>query len=177
MINDQLHEYLDVFVVAYLDDILIFSKNEIEYIEHVRKVLEKLKKARLLLKPEKCEFHRKELIFLGFIVGAHGLRMDPNKIEAVRDWPTPKTVKEVQAFLGFANFYRRFIEGYSRITTSLTELTKKDKPFVWTEKAREAFEKLKQYFTTAPLLVTFDPEREIVLETDASDFAIGACLS
>jgi hypothetical protein len=176
MINEQLHEYLDIFVVAYLDDILIFSKTKTEHIEHVKKVLEKLKKAKLLLKPEKCEFHKEELGFLGFIVGQNGIRMDPAKVEAVLSWPEPKTVTEVQAFLGFANFYRRFIEGYSKIAKPLTELTKKDQSFSWDKEAQHAFDTLKGRFTTAPILVTFDPERQIILETDASDFAIGACL-
>lgn len=177
MVNEQLHEYLDVFVVAYLDDILIFSKSQAEHETHVRKVLEKLRGAGILLKPEKCEFHKEELEFLGFIVGTHGVRMNPKKVEAVLDWPTPRTVKEIQSFLGFANFYRRFIEGYSRISAPLTELTRKERQFDWTPRAQEAFEELKERFTRAPVLAVFNPELEITVETDASDFAIGACLS
>jgi len=177
MINSQLHEYLDDFVVAYLDDILIFSKNEAEHITHVRKVLRKLKQAELRLRPEKCEWHKKELTFLGFIVGSHGIRMDPGKVDAVVSWPTPTTVKEVQAFLGFANFYRRFIINYSDVAQPLTWLTKKDQEYVWTDAAQKAFEELKTRFTTAPVLATHDPELPMVLETDASDFAVGACLS
>jgi len=177
MINEQLHEYLDVFVVAYLDDILIFSKTETEHIEHVRKVLSKLQKARLLLKPEKCEFHKEEVPFLGYIIGRNGLRMDPAKIEAVLGWPEPKTVKEVQAFLGFANFYRGFIDKYSKIAAALTELTKQDRVFEWIKEAAKAFIDLKTRFTTAPILALFDPELKIVVETDASDFALGGCLS
>lgn len=177
MINDQLHEYLDVFVVAYLDDILIYSKTEAEHIQHVRKVLEKLRIAKLLLKPEKCEFHQEETHFLGFIVGRHGVRMDPIKVEAVLSWPTPGTVKEVQSFLGFANFYRRFIKNYSAVAKALTDLTKKDQDWQWTDQAQKAFQELKDHFTSAPVLATYDPELQIVMETDASDFALGACLS
>ena len=177
MVNEQLHDYLDVFVVAYLDDILIFSKSQAEHETHVRRVLKRLRKAGILLKPEKCEFHKEELEFLGFIVGVHGVRMNPKKVEAVLDWPTPRTVKEIQSFLGFANFYRRFIEGYSRISAPLTELTRKERQFDWTPRAQEAFEELKERFTQAPVLAVFDPEQEITMETDASDFAIGACLS
>jgi hypothetical protein len=176
MINDQLHEYLDVFVVAYLDDILIFSKTLTEHIEHVKKVLDKIKQAKLLIKPGKCEFHKKELKFLGYIVGENGIRMDEDKVRAVLEWPVPQTVKEVQSFLGFANFYRRFIQDYSKVTTPLTELTKKDREFVWNKEAQEAFNTLRHKFTKAPILATFDPKRKIILETDASDFAIGACL-
>jgi hypothetical protein len=176
MINDQLHEYLDVFVVAYLDDILVYSETLEDHIQHVKKVLEKLRIAKLLLKPEKCEFHKEELKFLGYIVGRHGIRMDPAKVEAVLSWPTPKTVKEVQAFMGFANFYRRFIKGYSAVAKPLTETTKKDRIFSWDPEVQNAFDELKTRFTTAPVLSTFDPEQRTILETDASDFAIGACL-
>lgn len=177
MINEQLHEYLDIFVVAYLDDILIFSKTEAEHIEHVKRVLDKLKRANLLVKPEKCEFHKTELPFLGHIVGGSGIRMDPAKIEAVLSWPTPESVVEVQSFLGYANFYRSYIGKYSKIATPLTELTRKDKPFEWTEEAEKTFKDLKQRFTTAPILMIFDPELEIIVETDASDFALGGCLN
>lgn len=176
LVNDKLHEYLDIFVVAYLDDILIYSKTKNEHIEHVLKVLAKMKEARLLLEPEKCEFHKEELTFLGFIVGRNGVKMDPAKVEAVLDWPTPGTVKEVQGFLGFANFYRRFIKDYSKEAEPLTRLTRKEQRFVWDNEAKQAFEKLKKCFTTAPVLKTFDPKRKIILETDASDFAIGACI-
>ncbi|MBN6743059.1 hypothetical protein JKG47_21740 [Acidithiobacillus sp. MC6.1] len=102
--------------------------------------------------------------------------MDPSKVEAVLSWPEPGSVKEVQSFLGFANFYRRFIEGYSRVAQPLTELTRKDQAWTWTEKAREAFDALKERFTTAPILVTFDPERQIILKTDVLDFTIKAYL-
>ncbi|MGB2685899.1 MAG: pol polyprotein, partial [Olleya sp.] len=177
LMNNTLHEYLDVFVIVYLDDILIYSKSEQEHVKHVKMVFEKLSQRNLLLKPEKCEFHRKEVEFLGYLVGIDGIRMDEAKVAAVLQWPTPTTVKEVQAFLGFANFYRRFIRDFSKITKPLTELTRKDTVFKWDEPAAEAFEELKKTFTSAPVLAMFDPEQKIVLETDASDYAIGACLS
>jgi hypothetical protein len=176
LVNNTLHKYLDIFVVAYLDNILIYSKTETEHIEHIRQVLAKLAIVPLLLEPEKCEFHKEEVIFLGFIVGRNGIYIDPIKVNAVLTWPRPTTVKEVQSFLGFANFYRRFIQGYSAIAKPLSELTKKDIKFEWTEEATKAFEELKSRFTTAPILTTFDPERQIILETDALDFAIGVCL-
>ncbi|OBT81090.1 hypothetical protein VE02_10362 [Pseudogymnoascus sp. 03VT05] len=99
------------------------------------------------------------------------------KVTAVLEWPTPTTVKEVQAFLGFANFYRRFIAGYSKVAQPLTELTRKDLVFEWTDKAEAAFQELKTKFTEAPILATFDPAKKIILETDSSDFAIRACLN
>jgi hypothetical protein len=177
LMNDTLHEYLDVFTVVYLDDILVYSKSREEHVRHVKLVLEKLKKNNLLLKPEKCDFHKQEVEFLGHLVGVDGVRMDPRKIDAVTNWPEPTTVKEVQAFLGFANFYRRFIAGYSKIAQPLTELTRKDLTFKWTNEADVAFRDLKRKFTEAPILATFDPQKKIVLETDSSDFAIGACLN
>jgi RNase H-like domain found in reverse transcriptase len=115
--------------------------------------------------------------FLGYVITMEGIAMDPKKVESVLGWPTPGTVKEVQAFLGFANFYRRFIKGYSQIAAPISEITKKDKTFEWTNKAEEAFEMLKEAFTTAPILRVFDPKKEIMVETDASDYAIGAVLN
>jgi hypothetical protein len=177
LMNETLHEYLDVFVIVYLDDILIYSRTKEEHVKHVKLVLAKLGASRLLLKPEKCEFHKNQVEFLGYIIGTHGIKMDQAKVSAVTDWPTPTMVKEVQAFLGFANFYRRFIEGYSKVAQPLTELTRKDLKFEWTPKAGSAFQELKRRFTEAPILATFDPSKKIVLETDSSDFAIGACLN
>lgn len=177
LMNEALHEYLDVFAIVYLDDVLIYSTGREEHIKHVQLVLEKLKKYSLLVKPEKCEFHKDQVEFLGYIIGTHGIKMDSTKVQAVLDWPTPTTVKEVQAFLGFANFYRRFIQNYSKEAKPLIDLTRKDLTFKWTEETERAFTKLKTKFTEAPILVTFDPSKRIVLETDSSDYAIGACLN
>jgi hypothetical protein len=176
-INDALREYLDDFASAYLDDVLIYSKTRKEHIEHVRKVLEALDKADMKVAGEKCAFHQQEVEFLGFILSTEGVKMDPRKVEAVQQWPVPKTVTEVQEFLGFANFYRRFVKGYSGVATPLTNMTKKERPFDWTANEQAAFDELKKRFTEAPILIIFDPEKEVVLETDASDYAIGACAS
>lgn len=116
LMNNTLHDYLDVFVIVYLDDILIYSKSEQEHVKHVKMVFEKLSQRNRLLKPEKCKSYRKELEFLGYLVAIDGIRMDKTKIAAVLQWPTSTTVKEVQAFLGFANFYRRFIRDLSKMT-------------------------------------------------------------
>jgi hypothetical protein len=177
LMNNVLSPYLDVICICYLDDVLIYSKNKQEHIQDVKKVLTVLRNAKLLLKPSKCEFHVNETEFLGYIVTPEGLKMSPEKIKAVLEWKAPTNVKEVQSFLGFANFYRRFIKNYSAIASPLTELTKKDQTYNWTELAQTAFDFLKKAFTTAPILRTFDPEKEIIVETDASDFAIGAVLS
>lgn len=117
-------EYLDEFVVAYLDDILIYSQNKKEHKEHVRKVLQKLRDAGIQADVDKCEFNVSETKFLGVIVGVNGIRMDPEKIQAIVEWATPMHLKQVQAFLGFINFYRRFIRGFSKLAKPLVKLTK-----------------------------------------------------
>jgi hypothetical protein len=177
MMNDILRDYLDKICIAYLDDILVYSKTAQQHIKDVKEVLMALMKAQLLCKPEKCEFHKEKVEFLGYVVTPGGLSMDPTKVNTILDWNQPTNVKEVQSFLGFANFYRRFVMGYSAIAAPLTELTKKDKEFEWTTAAQGAFDRLKQAFTRAPILLTFDPEKPIVVETDASDYALGAVLS
>jgi len=128
-INNVLRKYLDVFVVVYLDDILVYLKTYDDYVRDIRKVLQALVDAKMKIKPEKTEFYKTKVKFLGYIVSREGLKMDQKKIEAVTSWPKPGTVKEVQSFLGFANFYRQFIKDYSKIAAPLTELTKKDKVF------------------------------------------------
>jgi hypothetical protein len=176
-INNVLRKYLDVFVVVYLDDILVYSKTYDDHVRDVRKVLQALADAKMKIKPEKTEFHKTEVKFLGYIVSREGLKMDKKKVEAVTSWPKPGTVKEVQSFLGFANFYRQFIKDYSKVAAPLTDLTKSDRVFEWTAEAEEAFQELKTRFSTEPILVIFDPKKPSVVETDASDKAIGACLS
>jgi len=176
VINKALHEYLDVFVTAYLDDVLVYSKGTLEeHVEHVKKVLKKLQEYRLLIQPDKSEFHVPRTEFLGFIVSGEGIEMDPSKVQDIRDWPTPKSVKEVQSFLGFANFLRKFIKDYSKHTKPLTELTKKEQIFLWGPEQEEAFQKLKDKFCSGTVLRMFNPELPIRVYTDASDFALGAC--
>lgn len=177
LINDVLREYLDQFVVVYLDDILIFSNDPTSHQEHVKLVLEKLRSAGLFAKAEKCEFDVDEVEFLGFRVGRSGVTMDSSKVTCIADWPTPATVHDIQVFLGFANFYRRFIADYSRITTPLTSLLKKNVPFNWSQAQEDAFKMLKTRFTSAPILQHYKPDVPIFLETDASDFAIAGVLN
>jgi len=178
-INWSLRDYLDEFVSAYLDDILIFTNgSRREHRKHVQKVLERLRQAGLQLDIDKCEFEVQKTKYLGFILEAgKGIHMDPEKVKAIMDWERPHSVKGVRSFLGFANFYRRFIRGFSEIVAPLTALTKKATAFQWTQKAEAAFTKLKRMFTTAPILAQFDPERETVVEADASGYATGGVLS
>ena len=148
--NDIFHDMADIFVIVYLDDILVFSDNEAEHEEHVRRVLQRLREHNLHAKLDKCTFHTDTIEYLGFIVSPQGLSMDPAKTQAIRDWPRPRNVKDVQSFLGFANFYRRFIANYSDIVTPMNRLTRKDHPFAWTPECQQSFDSLKEAFATAP---------------------------
>ena len=177
MMNDVFREYLDQFVVIYLDDILIFSNSQEEHNVHVSKVLAKLKATGLYAKLEKCEFDQVQVEYLGYIISPSGISMDPKKVESVLSWDIPKTVKDVQSFLGFANFYHRFVKNYSKISSPLTNLTKKTLPFQWTLSCQKAFDTLKSSFTSAPVLAHPDINKPFIVETDASDFALGAVLS
>ena len=178
LINTTLCKYLDIFVTAYLDNILIYTKSTLkEHIQEVKKVFKALQEADIRLRPDKCKFHVKTVKFLGSIITTDGIQMDNEKVKAIREWPEPKNLKEVQAFLGFANFYQRFIQGYSQICTPLTKMTKKEQPFHWECKQREAFKKFKKKFTSASILASFNLEKKIILKTDASNQALGSCLS
>ena len=198
LINQVLHHKLDHTVMVYIDDILIYTKGTKE--EHEREtqeVLQLLKEYDIRLNEEKSEFSKKEVTFLGTIISRDGLRMEPEKTKAVREWPTPKTVKEVQAFLGFANYYRRFIKNYSSQVGPLTQLTRKDQKFEWGPHQEEAFEGMKALFTNESTLESHNPEKKLTVEilgeesilqrhdadkkqtmkTDTSQWAIAACLS
>jgi transposase InsO family protein len=181
LINDVLRAYLDDFCTAFLDDIFIYSSTLKEHKEQVYKVLKALSDAGLHLKPEKCHFHKQEVKYLGFIITTKGIQMDPEKVSCVLGWEVPKTVTDVQCFLGFANFYRRFIKDYSKVVTPLTRMTKKEGgkyiPFIWGPEQQAAFDLLKKAFTTAPVLRHFDYDREIIVETDASDYVSAGILS
>lgn len=176
-INDTLRDYLDVFCTAYLDDILIYSRTRAEHTRHVQQVLQRLRAAGLHAKLSKCEFYVPETKFLGLIVGGEGFRMDPDKVKTVVDWQTPSCLTDVQAFIGFGNFYRRFIRSFSSIIGPLVNLTKKGVPFQWSAACQEAFETLKAAFVNAPILKPFDWTRDVVLETDASDYVSAGVLS
>jgi hypothetical protein len=176
-VNEILSEYLDVFCVAYLDDILIFSETMEEHHKHVKLVLQKMEEASLILKASKCEFHTDRTEYLGYVISPSGIQMDHEKVRTVAEWREPTNVKGVQSFLGFANFYQRFIKDYSKITLPLSRLTRKDNTWEWNDKTQEAFETLKAAMVTEPILKHFNQETPITLETDASDYAIGAVCS
>ena len=176
-INETLWDFLDDFVQAYLDDILIYSKTKKEHRRHVALVLQRLREAGLQVDIKKCEFDVEETVFLGVIISSTGLRMDPKKVEAILKWATPECLKDVQGFVGFVNFYRRFIFEFSKLAKPLVLLTKKDAPFVWNEACGKAFEALKKQVSTAPVLRHFNPSKQSILETDSSDYVTGGVLS
>ncbi|KAI2645252.1 Transposon Tf2-6 polyprotein [Labeo rohita] len=177
-INEIFKDLLNKYVIAYIDDILVYSKTEEEHVDHVRTVLSRLLQNQLYVKAEKCEFHVHQTSFLGYHISHQGVKMDITKIQAVTEWPRPTTVKELQRFLGFANFYRRFIRNYSMVAAPLTSLLKgKPSKLAWTEMANQAFVSLKERFTSAPILKHPDPNLPFIVEVDASDCGIGAVLS
>ena len=175
--NDIFSDMLDVHVIIYLDDILIYSDDPTEHKKHVREVLRRLRLHGLFCKPEKCEFHQDTVNYLGFVLSKDGLTMDPSKVQTIQDWPVPRKVKDIQSFLGFANFYRRFIADYSKIVVPLTRLTRKGVPWIFSDAALHSFNTLKLAFTTAPILTHWIPDKQLIVETDASDYALGAILS
>jgi hypothetical protein len=183
LINKALRGLVDHICVVYLDDILIYSKTREEHWDFVKQVLERLRQFKLYAKLSKCCFMTTSVEFLGYIISDHGISMDPSRVDSIRTWPEPKTLRELQVFHGFANFYRRFVKYYAKITRALTELLKGSKqgkqngPFIFDETAQAAFVKLIEAFTTAPMLVHFDPQKPIRVETDASGFAIAAILT
>ena len=175
--NDIFSNLLDIYIVIYLDDILIYSNNMSEHHWHVKEVLKRLRKAGLYAKAEKCEFHSESVEYLGYILPPSGLTMSNNKIKIIQDWLEPKKVKDIQSFLGFANFYCRFIFNYLDIVIPLTYLTQKDIPWKFDSSCQDAFNSLKKAFTSAPILTHWIFNAQLIMETDASDYALTTILS
>jgi hypothetical protein len=163
--------------LVYLDDVVIFGQNLETHNDRLREVFSRMRKHNLKLQPDKCEFLRKEVSYLGHVIGPMGVRPDEKRVKAVRDFPEPKTTRELKGFLGLAGYYRRFVPNFSKIAKPLTELLKKNVPYDWTERTEAAFVTLKTLLTTEPLLEYPDFTRPFVLTTDASNDAIGAVLS
>ncbi|KAH9263788.1 hypothetical protein BASA83_012767 [Batrachochytrium salamandrivorans] len=176
MMNSLFRHMISKFVLVYLDDIVVYSENLEDHKEHVRQVLQVLKDNNLFCKAEKCHFYQTEIKYLGYIISPNGVSMDPSKISAVQDWPVPKKVRELQVFLGFTNFYRALVSGYSDITCHLTKLLKKDIPFSWGPEQEASFRKLKDAFAQPGFLAHPNDEQPFILETDALDFAISGVL-
>ena len=174
-----LQELMRGWLTIYMDDGLIATPKKHGLIYHISKVrhcFKKLLQFDLYLKPEKCKFHKEEVTYLGVVIGHGQVKMDPTKVAAIKDWPEPTTVRELRSFLGFGNFYKYFIKNYSKLTRPLHDLTKKGKPWTWQEEHKDVFYILKKMFTSYPVLRQPNPEKQYILETDASAFAIGATL-
>ncbi|GKA63590.1 putative reverse transcriptase domain-containing protein [Tanacetum coccineum] len=168
--------YLDKFMIVFIDDILIYSKTQKEHVEHLRLVLELLKKEKLYAKFSKCEFWLREVQFLGHVINGNGIYVDPCKIEAVKNWKAPRTPTEVCSFLGLAGYYRRFIKNFSKIAKSLTILTQKSKTFNWGKEQEYAFQTLKDKLCNASVLALPDGSEDFVVYCDASRIGLDCVL-
>jgi hypothetical protein len=176
-ISHLLHDLHDEGVVVYLDDVVIYTKNDPEkHQQLVKEVLRRFIDNELYVDIKKTQFHAEEVEFLGHIVGKNGVRMDPEKVAAIREWPTPQNLKDVQSFTGTCNYYRRFVKDYGKIAMPLYRFTRKGQPFKWDQPAEEAFRKLIQLITEEPILKPPDENKPYIVETDASDYAMGARL-
>jgi RNase H-like domain found in reverse transcriptase/Reverse transcriptase (RNA-dependent DNA polymerase) len=165
-------------IIIYMDDILIATTGNLtQHCDKVAQILKKLQDNDLFLKPEKCQFHKQEVKYLGIIVGKGQVKMDPVKVKGIMDWPVPTNVSELRSFLGFGNYYKNFIPSYSRITRPLHDLTKKNTSWLWEVSQDNAFQLLKDLFMTYPILRNPDPTKLYILDTDTSKYAIGAVLS
>jgi len=176
LINDTLREYLDDFVITYLNDILIYSDDLEMHHSHVHKVLEKLNKRALYVKKSKSRFETKEIKFLDYVIQPEQIKKNPKKTDAVRNWPLPKWVKKVQAFLRLTNYYQKFVLNYAKIAEPLTQLMRKDKRWHWDKKQKDAFHALKKSLSRTAHLRILNSTCKKVLETNTSNFAVGACL-
>jgi hypothetical protein len=176
MMNKVFMEYLDKFVVVFIDDILVYSRSEEAYEGHLRLVLQKLRDHKLYAKLSKCEFWLKQVAFFGHVISKGGIFVDPSKVQDVLSWKAPTSVSDIQSFLGLAGYYRRFIEGFSKISKSMTEFLKKDKRFEWTSACETSFQELKKRLTTVPVLVMPDMEKPFFIYCDASGQGLGCVL-
>jgi len=176
--NEVLEEYDGKFVIVYLVDIFIFSESKEEHIEHLKLVLNTLQKENLLTNLRKCSFMKKELVYLRFAVSEEGLKMDPEKIHEILNWPTLRSIFEVRSFHGLASFYRKFIRSFSQIHASIVEIIKeRKKPFEWTGIADRNFKPLKKKITEKPILALPSFDKNFQVEADASGIAIGVVAS
>jgi len=176
MMNELLRDLINMGKVAvFIDDVIVGTESE-EGHELVAEVIKRLEENDLYVKPEKCKWKVKEVEFLGVVIGPEGIKMEKEKVKGVLEWPTPKCVKDIQKFLGLANYYRRFIEGFAAVARLLHNLVKKDKKWEWTEKKEKAFKELKERFTKELVLAAPDIDKKMRMEVDALDYATGGVL-
>ena len=170
-------EHLNKFILAYLDDLLIFSNTFSDHLIHLETVFAKLRDARLRLHPKKSKMALKSVTFLGFVLSHQGISVDQRKIVKVKAFPRPETVHQLRQFLGLCNFYRRFVKNYAKIAAPLTELLRKDITFIWTQSCEQAFQCLRDELSKTPTLAFARMDREFIVHVDASSHAIGFVLS
>ena len=176
MMNRVFKDFLDKFVIVFIDDILIYSCSREKHMEHSRTVMRILKQNQLYAKFKKCEFWLEKVIFLGHVVSENGISVDPTKVEAVSNWPRPTNVSEIRSFLGLAGYYRRFVEGFSKLASPLTHLTRKNVKFQWNDNCEKSFEELKHRLITAPILSIPSGSGGFVVYSDASKNGLGCVL-
>src|SRR6267154_469683 len=163
LMNSVFSKYLDKFVLVFLDDILVYSKNEEEHEENLRLTLQLLREHQLYEKLSKCDFYRDRIQYLGHIISEEGISVDHEKIEAIMNWPTARNVTDVRSFMGLAGYYRRFIEGFSKVEHAVTSLQKKGVKFEWTSRCEESFQRLKNLLISALTLKVANPEKDFVV--------------
>jgi hypothetical protein len=176
LMNSVFMPKLDKFVVVFIDDILIYSKDEEEHAKHMRIVLTRLREHQLYAKFSKCAFWLEEIQFLGHVLSSKGIAVDPSKVKYILEWNSPTIVHQVRSFLGLAGYYRRFIPDFSKIVKPVTGLLKNDTKFDWSSKCNEAFEQLKVLLTTAPVLAQPEIEKSFDVYCDASGSGLGCVL-
>ncbi|KAL0360361.1 UNVERIFIED_CONTAM: Retrovirus-related Pol polyprotein from transposon [Sesamum radiatum] len=168
--------FFDEFVVVYLDDIIIYSRTLVEHVEHLLQVLARLRQYELYAKVSKCSCAQETISFLGHIVERGRIRMDPKKVQAIEEWQPPSVVHDLRSFLGLTNYYRHFVKGYSEIPRPITDLLKKTESWNWTPQCQVSFDNLKRAMVTDPVLALPDMSKPFMVETDASNFALGGVL-
>ena len=176
LMNRVFHPYLDRFVIVFIDDILVYSGSLEEHLEHLRIVLQTLRERQLYVKLSKCQFWLDKVAFLGHVISVEGVSVDPQKIEVVVSWKPPKNVSEVRSFLGLVGYYRKFVEGFSRIAAPLTKLTRKDVKYDWMDACQQSFEELNDILTSAPVLALLKGRDGFVVYSDASQQGLGCVL-
>ncbi|KAL4281883.1 hypothetical protein GQ457_03G019080 [Hibiscus cannabinus] len=176
LMNMVFHEYLDQFVVVFIDDILVYSRTEEDHDRHLLLVLQTLLENQLYAKLSKCEFWIREVVFLGHVVSSEGIRVDPKKVEAIVNWKQPTSVTEIRSFVGLVGYYRRFVSGFSKVAAPLTKLLQKGVKYEWSDARQQAFEKLKVALINAPVLTQPMSGKEFVVYSDASYVGLGCVL-
>ena len=176
LMNNIFSQYLDKFVVVFIDDILVYSKTKEEHDEHLRIVLQALRKHKLYAKFDKCDFYKKKIQYLGHFISAEGSFVDPKKIKSIMEWSVPKDVADIHSIMGITGYYHRFIEGFSKIAYPITSLRKKGTKFNWSQKCQENFNKLKELLTSMPILKVVDLDKDFRVCVDASKEGLGGVL-